>query len=367
MNELGLAWAEIPRVIAFAAGGTLVVGVLASAVRTLVLPRAVPDKIAFGVLNGVRRLFEWWARRASDFAGRDAVMAHFAPISVLLLLPVWLTLALGGFALMFWSLGTPSLGVAFRIAGSSLYTLGFAYSTAPGHLALEFAAATVGMVLVALLVAYLPGMYGAFQRRERHVSLLVVRAGAPPSGAEIIQRLGRIDGLERLDAIWSQWEVWFTDLEESHTTLAFLVFFRSPQPHASWITAAGAILDAAAIVQSAMAAHQSAQASLCIRAGYIALRRIADTFAIPYPADPRWPQTPVRVTREEFDEACAAIAAAGVPVNPDMDDAWRNFAGWRVNYDEVLIRLCHLTMAPPAPWSADRSVVEGAGRRGRSR
>ena len=34
---------------------------------------------------------------------------------------------------------------------------------------------------------------------------------------------------------------------ETHTSLAVLSFFRSPNPHRSWITAAGAVLDAAAL------------------------------------------------------------------------------------------------------------------------
>ena len=43
-----------------------------------------------------------------------------------------------------------------------------------------------------------------------------------------------------------------------------------------------------------------------------------------------------------------------MPLKADLDQAWRDFNGWRVNYDEVLVRLCALTMAPPAKWSSDR-------------
>jgi hypothetical protein len=39
----------------------------------------------------------------------------------------------------------------------------------------------------------------------------------------------------------------------------------------------------------------------------------------------------------------------------DRDQAWLDFAGWRVNYDAPLIGLCALVMAPSAPWSADRA------------
>ncbi|MGZ4739106.1 MAG: hypothetical protein ACXVLM_07715 [Ilumatobacteraceae bacterium] len=38
----------------------------------------------------------------------------------------------------------------------------------------------------------------------------------------------------------------------------------------------------------------------------------------------------------------------------DRDQAWRDFSGWRVNYDKVLVELCALTIAPPAKWSSDR-------------
>jgi hypothetical protein len=47
------------------------------------------------------------------------------------------------------------------------------------------------------------------------------------------------------------------------------------------------------------------------------------------------------------------MAAAGVAIKADRDQAWRDFAGWRVNYDTVLIALCSLTVAPPAKWSSE--------------
>jgi hypothetical protein len=51
------------------------------------------------------------------------------------------------------------------------------------------------------------------------------------------------------------------------------------------------------------------------------------------------------------------LAGAGLPVREDRDQAWRDFAGWRVNYDSVLVDLAARMMAPYAPWSSDRSVV----------
>ncbi len=58
----------------------------------------------------------------------------------------------------------------------------------------------------------------------------------------------------------------------------------------------------------------------------------------------------------EFDEALDALAVQGLPLKADRDQAWRDFQGWRVNYDRVLIALAGLTMAPPTPWVSDRSL-----------
>jgi hypothetical protein len=107
------------------------------------------------------------------------------------------------------------------------------------------------------------------------------------------------------------------------------------------------------------------QADLCIRAGFIALRRIADFFRVPHNPNPQ-PGDPISISREEYDLACDQLAAAHVPLKADRDQAWRDFSGWRVNYDTVLLALAAITMAPYAPWSSDRSLLP-ARRRGKAK
>ena len=282
-------------------------------------------------------------------------MAYYAPTTLLSLLPVWLILVLLGYMAMYWALGAETWYQAFRISGSSLLTLGYATADKFPQTILEFSEATIGLMLVALLIAYLPSMYNAFQRRETAVKLLEVRASSPPTAVEMLKRFNRIHGWDRLRQQWESWENWFADIEESHTSLSALVFFRSPQPDHSWLTATGAVLDAASLTLSALDIPFDAQAALCIRAGYLALMRIADFFNIPFNPNPSYPEDPISVTRAEFEAALDELQDNGVPLKSDRDQAWQDFAGWRINYDRVLLALADLTMAPPSPWTGKRT------------
>lgn len=335
-------------------GAGLIAATLTSAVRTFVLPRSSQDPFSRLVFQSMRTVFFFRLRWTRTYAQRDAVLAFFAPVSLLMLLPPWYAAVLAGYALLYWALGTAPYR-AFQISGSSLFTLGYAMADDAPRTLLSFSEAALGLLLVALLIAYLPTMYAAFSRREAEVTLLEVRAGVPPSAVEMLKRYHRIHGLNRLSERWPAWEAWFADLEESHTSLPALVFFRSPRPEHSWVTAAGAVLDAAALTLAAVDTPYAAEAALCLRAGYIALRRIADFFGIAYAADPQ-PGDPISLSRQEFDAACADLAESGVPLRPDREQAWRDFAGWRVNYDTALLALAGLTLAPYAPWSSDRAT-----------
>ncbi len=343
------------RVLAFILGFALLAEAWLSAIKTLVLPRSARDPIAGFVFRSIRWLFNIRLKRARTYKQRDRIMAFYAPFSLLALLPIWLFISSLGFTGMYWALGVDDLYTAFRTSISSLLTLGFASQDRMSLTLLDFTAATLGLMMIALLIAYLPSMYNAFSRREAAVALLEVRAGKPPSAVEMISRYQRIHGLDKLSEQWQSWETWFTEVEESHTSLAALVFFRSPRSDRSWVAAAGTVLDAAALTRSSIDIPPEPRADLCIRAGYLCLRHIADFFNIAYNHDPHYPDHPISVSRDEFEAALDRLEARGVPVSTDREQAWVDYAGWRVNYDQVLIALADLTMAPESPWTGDRS------------
>ena len=161
-------------------------------------------------------------------------------------------------------------------------------------------------------------------------------------------------GLDRLGEVWTNWETWFVELEETHTSFPALTFFRSPTPDRSWVTMSGVVLDGAALFLSCINTQSDPQAAITIRAGYLSLRHIAEYFAIPNDPSPA-PDDPISVTKEEFLAVYELLASEGVPVRSDREKAWRDFAGWRVNYDQTLTQLASLTTAPWQPWVSDRS------------
>lgn len=344
----------ILQVLVFVAGMLLVAWTLLSAVRTVILPRGESAALTLLVFRPVGQAFRFVANRRRTYLGQDRVMALYAPVALSMLPGVWVAFVLVGFLAMFWGVGGRDVGEAFFVSGSSLLTLGFAQVDGVFEQLLAFAEATLGLGIVALMITFLPSIYSAFSRREAMVGLLEVRAGSPPSAAAFVIRHHRIGWLDRLSDRWADWERWFVDIEESHLSYPALVFFRSSQPDLSWITAAGAILDSAAMTRAAVDVADQPAADLAIRAGYLSLRRICDHFGITYDPVPD-PGDPISVTRAEFEGALDDMAEAGVPIKPDRDQAWRDFAGWRVNYDAPLLGLAQLVMAPFAPWASDRS------------
>jgi len=339
-------------VLVFAVGVALVFVAIRSAIRTFLVPRALQAYLARAIFVWVRRLFWLRANHRHSYEQRDRVMAFYAPISLFSLLAVWLLFVAAGYAAMFWALDVRPVTRAIVLSGSSLFTLGFAASGTFVVELLAFTEAGLGLLLLAILITYLPSLYAAFSRREQGVAKLEVRSRSA-SGAGVLELAWAVGRLESLREVWPAWEDWFVDVDESHTAFPSLAFFRSPHPDQSWVTAAGTILDAASLYVSTVEGPRNPDPEYLIRSGYLCLTHLAAFFHLPVDWEPA-PTDPISVTREEYDAAWERLAAAGIPMKPDREQAWRDFAGWRVNYDKALVGLARITMAPPSTWSSDR-------------
>ncbi len=339
--------------VVFTLGLLIAMGTLLVAIHTVIVPRADQSIVIRFVYVGMHLVFSLLAGKRRSYRERDARLALYAPTTLMLLPIVWGAGIIYGFSLMFWSLDVHPYRESLVLSGSSLTTLGFRETDTLLTLILAIVEALIGLGIVALLISFLPTMYSAFSTREAAVARLEVRAGTPPTPEAMIILAHESGGLKSLGDTWIEWEHWFIQVEESHQTYPALAFFRSVRHDRSWVTAAGAILDTAAIMQSTVAVPRSPDAAFLIRSGFLALRNVSDFFGIDYDPDPA-PTAPISIRRHEFNQVYDTLSDAGVPLVEDQDQAWADFAGWRVNYDTCLIGLASITHAPDGKWSSDR-------------
>jgi hypothetical protein len=349
------------RSIAAVIGLLLVITSARSVIGTVIVPRAVTSWLTARVDQIVNMVFRAATDRISDYHRRDRVLAGQAAALLISQLVVWLLMFFLGFSLMFWPLVHGGITDAFNTADPAIWAIG----DATVHGALERTilniAAFSALVTVTLQISYLPTLYSAFNRRETEVALLNARAGVPSWGPELLARthyaLGSgVSSINTLPQIYADWERWAADVTESHTTYLPLVRFRSPRPLSSWVTALLAVLDSAALIL-ALSPQQApvVPARLCLRSGFLCFNEIARTMGFAVVAEPD-PAGGIRLTYAEFLDAVARMRKVDFPIDRNPEDAWPDFVGWRVNYEQSAYAIAEAVDAVPALWSGPRRL-----------
>ena len=341
------------RVVAAVVGGLLVLTSVSSVTGTLIVSRSVRSRLTRFIDRAVDWAYRLAVARAADFRRRDRLLATQAAAILLTQLAVWLLVAYVGFALLLWPFAARGVVSAFIDAGSSMFTLGFAVPAGKAPAVIVFLAAAVGLVIITLQIAYLPTLYGAFNRRETEVALLNARGGVPSWGPELLARTHYALGsgtstLDTMPDLYAVWERWAADVTESHTTYLPLVRFRSPTPLSSWVTALLAVLDSAALFLALSPGKApEVPARLCLRSGFLCFNRIARAMGIDIP-DEADPEAGISLTYAEFLDAVARMREVGFPIVRTPEEAWPEFVGWRVNYERAAYGLAAAVYAVPA-------------------
>ncbi|MBO2008648.1 hypothetical protein [Hymenobacter negativus] len=339
------------RIITGLGGMVLVITTLSAAIRSFVLPRNEVVRLNVWVFISIRVFFNFAAKLANSYERRDKIMAHYAPVALVALPVAWETLVSVGYTGMYWAVGEGSWLHCYQLSGSSLLTLGTIddFSVAGGIL--TYSEATLGLLLLTLLLSYLPTIYQAFARRETTVALLELRAGTPPTAACLLGWLNHDGSVQNDDQQWAAWEQWFVEIEESHTSLPILSFFRSPQPGRSWVSSSGLILDTAALLFAVVDGPRPRQAQLTFKAGCLTLNRVYRFFDDRAGAEPTTLMPPDDEPansngQAEFDQACQLLAEGGLKLCADRQMAWQQYQELRSRYVPALDFLSKLTMAP---------------------
>ncbi len=345
---------EALHLLAVIAGALLALVTTVHIVRTLVVPRASRTLMSRVVDTGVDALFSTIVRPVRSYARKDKVLAAQGAAVILAQLATWLICYEVAYALLLW----PSVGglpSAFRQAGSSMFTLGFASTSSAAPTAIDVIAAATGVVVVALQVGYLPTLYAAFNRRETEVTLLLARAGSPPWGPELLlrTRYGVAVRSDDLPAFYSGWERWAADVAESHSNYPVLVRFRSPNKLSSWLVGLLAVMDSAAMLLALCPSRERIEPRRALRMGFTAMRAIGSALGMEVDVDPD-PDAEIELGFDEFAAAVEQLRTVGFPMDRDAAEAWPHFRGWRVNYESLAYALARRTDAVPAPWSGPR-------------
>jgi len=346
------------RWIALPAGIVILLWTLLDVFRTLVMPRAARGRSRLSriLFRAFWRPWRWVGVRRKTVQARERVLAGAAPFFFFLLLVGWVSFALLGYALILWSpafvdgieRGGDSFSDALYVAGSSLFTLGFGGDVTGATRAVVVAAGATGLGLFAVVIAYLPVLYQAFNRREVGVLLLDARAGSPPSGPELLHRMGSAGVASSLPDLFAEWERWVADVLETHMSYPLLTVFRSPHDNTSWITSLGSVLDAATLIITSVDDEPDERAKLLYGTG---VHAVEDLFYYL-----RLTERETVIQRDEFEDVLDDMKEDGFVVRP-LDEAYERFTEKRAKYAPRLDAIAVLLAAPPGLWIGDRSFL----------
>ncbi len=340
--------------MSFLGGLALIVIVLWEAFETILLPRTATRRVRFTRYFFVS-LWKPWAAigaRMQPGPNRERYLGLFGPLSILLLIGAWAVGLVVGFGLVQWAIwpGTHGFGdleTSIYLSGTTFFTLGLGDVKPESPLA-RFATmgeAGLGFGFLASIIGYLPVIYAAFSLREVTILRLDVRAGSPPSAAELLRQHDHRGDARDLDELLRDFERWAAEVLESHLSYPILCFYRSQHRDQSWLAALTTMLDACALLLVGVKDIESRQAPMTFAMARRTLIDIAHIFRLPIenaPAPPdRLPADELARLRNLLLTDSLLLGAA------DADEKLRRL---RATYEPAAHALSGYLHMPLPPW-----------------
>jgi hypothetical protein len=338
------------------AGIACILAVLLDAFKTIILPRRATGRFRITRIFYILTWKPWvfLTQQLHDPRKRESVFSYYGPLSLIFLLIVWAAGMIFGFALIFYSLGSPfndaMLKHGFRsdlyVSGTTIFTLGLGDVT-PSNVwtrALTILEAGTGFGFLAVVMGYFPVLYGAFSRREVSIALLDARAGSPPTAAELLRRHSYEGADNALSLLLVEWERWSAELLESHISYPLLCYFRSQHSNQSWISALTAILDTSALLIAGVRGHEARQAQLTFAIARHAMVDLAQIFSLA-PLN----QAADRLPLKRYEELYNLLCQSGVSVCRD-GHSFERLRDMRAMYEGYAEALSAYLRMPLPPW-----------------
>ena len=327
------------RTIELILGSIMVVSTLVDIFQSVVVPRPTRRSLRLApfLLDRMWPLWKWIALRFPSAKYRAACLGIYAPLTVVVLLLVWGIALIFGYGLLFLALQGElqprlnDLGTALYFAGTSLLTLGFGDFVATGGItrALALCAGASGLAIASGVISMFFSLYSSLGHREVLVTMLHNRAGSPPSGVILLETYARLKMLEDLPGFLAAWEEWSAEVLIGSLSYPVLPYFRSARPYESWVSALGALLDAATLIMSCIEDGPAGPAHLLYQSGCELVNDLKDYFQIS-PA-----RTQAETPRRSFEAAYTRLKSAGFCL-ADPETALASFIVLRSAYAEAL-------------------------------
>ena len=352
------------RTLELIVGLVCVLTVVVDAFQTIILPRRPSGRWRLTAFFFIATwpLWRGVARRMKDGRVREKWYSVYGPLSILLLLVLWALLLVVGFALLFAGQRAPfgdammagrgvleSFKTDLYVSGTTMFTLGLG-DVVPKSLAartLVVFEAGMGLGFVAMVIGYVPVLYGAFSKREVSIALLDGRAGSPPTATELIRRHSFEGGDAALVTLLEEWERWAAEILESHISYPTLCYYRSQHDNQSWLSALTAVLDVCALLISNVRGLPSRQAQLTFvmaRHALIDLRQVFHLEVKDGGED--------RLGAEMFGRMCGELSGAGVRLCGDPASVGR-LREMRALYEPHAVALSDYLQMPLPMWVAE--------------
>ncbi len=347
--------------------------VMQDAFEVMLLPRRVRRELRFMRVYFQSTWAVWSAIsvRIASPTRREHVLGLFGPLSMLCLFAVWAGALITAFGTIEWVLqpgaGTPGggspLSEQIYMSGVTFFTLG--YGDVVPHSAwgraLSVLEAGTGIGFIAVVIGYLPVLYQFFSRREAHVIQLDGRAGSPPTAATMLSRHAEGTGLEQLNVLLRDWEVWASELLESHLSYPMLAYYRSQHDNQSWLSALGCVMDACALVLVGLPGMSRLQARMTFTMARQVLVEMSQSFGISpsrYDGGDRLPEA-------EYARMVVWFAEANLDWK-DEPDTNATLTALRATYEPLLDGLARYLLLQVPSWLPGEGAVDHweAGHRG---
>jgi hypothetical protein len=341
-------------------GLALTLATLWDAFETVILPRRVTRSYRLARLffrltyTPALRI----GRKIRSLKRREAYLSYFGPLSLLGLFAFWAGVLIFAFSMLQWAVrSAPGAGIAgtyrsdLYLSGSTFFTLGLGDvtpGTTFGRVVTVLESGT-GFGFLAIIISYLPTLYGSFSQREVNISLLDARAGSPPTAAELLRRHGKRRMNDGLASYLRDWETWSAQLMESHLTYPVLCYFRSQHDNESWVAAFTAILDVCALLIAHGDGDVKHQAQLTFAISRHAISDLCQALRI----EPK-PFRKNRLPPEDVPHVRNLLAQCGVGECTEAGD--RKLADLREMYEPYLNALSQRLLMPVPTWGVETGV-----------